>query len=145
MRHPSGEVIALTALRQHRRLVVVAMMVLTLTPAVAAVAAAQPAQDEVARQLRVEWRLPGEEWTRPRIVGHVYNDSSYRVGSVRLRVEILDAASQPVRSELAWIYVDVPARSRASFSVRRPAGGTAFRLTVESFVLIARERPAETP
>ena len=112
--------------------------------ALAATAVAQQAQDEVRQLLRVEFELPGEEWTRPRIVGHVYNDSGYRVGSVRLRVEILDASKQPVRSELAWIYVDVPARGRAHFSVRRPAG-EAFRLTIESFVLIARETINETP
>jgi hypothetical protein len=110
----------------------------------AAGAAAQPVpQQEVARLLRVEWETPSEAWTRPRIVGHVYNDSGYRVGSVRLQVEVLDAAQQPVHKELAWIYVDVPARSRASFTLRRPPGQT-FRLTVESFVLIARET-TETP
>jgi hypothetical protein len=105
-------------------------------------AAAQ--QAEVARLLRVEWTAVSEEWTRPRIAGHVYNDSVYRIGSVRLRVEILDASQQKVREELAWIYVNVPARGRAYFSVRRP-GGEAFRVTVESFVLIARETIDETP
>jgi hypothetical protein len=105
-------------------------------------AAAQ--QAEVARLLRVEWTAVSEEWTRPRIAGHVYNESMYRIGSVRLRVEILDASQQKVREELAWIYVNVPARGRAYFSVRRP-GGEAFRVTVESFVLIARETIDETP
>lgn len=107
-------------------------------------ATAQP-QAEVARLLRVEWEPLTQEWTRPRLAGHVYNDSTYRIGSVRLRVEVLDAASQqPVREELAWIYVNVPARSRAYFSVQRPKGD-AFRVTVESFVLIAVEPPVETP
>ena len=106
-------------------------------------AAAQP-QAEVAKLLRVEWEALTEEWTRPRLVGHVYNDSSYRIGSVRLRVEVLDASQQKVREELAWIYVNVPARGRAYFSVGRP-GGAAFRVTVESFVLIARETIEETP
>jgi len=129
-----------TALRRYRWLPLATVMILTL----AAVAAAQHAQDEVARLLRVEWELPSQEWTRPRIVGHVYNDSGYRIGSVRLRVETLDAAKQPIRTQLAWIYVDVPARSRAYFSLRRPAGDL-FRLTVESFVLIAREGVSETP
>jgi hypothetical protein len=122
-----------------RRLFLGAVLVLTL----AGNAAAQP-QAEVAKLLRVEWDTQAEAWTRPRLAGHVYNDSSYRIGSVRLRVEILDAAQQKVREELAWIYVDVPARGRAYFSVRRP-GGEAFRVTVESFVLIARETINETP
>jgi hypothetical protein len=119
-------------------LVLGALIVLAL----AGEAAAQ--QAEVARLLRVEWTAVSEEWTRPRIAGHVYNDSVYRIGSVRLRVEILDASQQKVREELAWIYVNVPARGRAYFSVRRP-GGEAFRVTVESFVLIARETIDETP
>lgn len=122
-----------------RRLYLGAVLVLTL----AGNAAAQP-QAEVAKLLRVEWDTQAEAWTRPRLAGHVYNDSSYRIGSVRLRVEVLDAAQQKVREELAWIFVDVPARGRAYFSVRRPAG-EAFRVTVESFVLIARETINETP
>src|ERR671911_140094 len=89
-------------------------------------AAAQP-QAEVARQLRVEWEALDEAWSRPRLTGYVYNDSTYRIGSVRLRVEVLDAGGEFVREELAWIYVDVPAQSRARFSLRRPAG-SAFRL-----------------
>ena len=122
-----------------RRLFLGGVLVLTLTVGVAA----QP-QVEVAKLLRVEWDTQAEAWTRPRLAGHVYNDSSYRIGSVRLRVEVLDAAQPKVREELAWIYVDVPARGRAYFSVRRP-GGEAFRVTVESFVLIARETINETP
>jgi hypothetical protein len=115
-----------------------------LVLALAGEVTAQP-QAEVARLLRVEWEPLTQEWTRPRLAGHVYNDSTYRIGSVRLRVEILDAASQqPVREELAWIYVNVPARGRAYFSVQRPKGD-AFRVTVESFVLIAVEPPVETP
>jgi hypothetical protein len=113
--------------------IVAVLMGLTL----AVDATAQP-QAEVAKLLRVEWEIPSEEWTRPRLVGHVYNDSTYRIGSVRLRIEVLDASQQVVREELAWIYVNVPARGRASFSVRRPPGD-AFRLSVHTFVLIARE------
>jgi hypothetical protein len=111
---------------------------------VAGEARAQP-QAEVARLLRVEWEPLTQEWTRPRLAGHVYNDSTYRIGSVRLRIEILDPVSQQATGEqLAWIYVNVPARSRAFFSVPRPRG-EAFRLTVESFVLIAVERDEQTP
>jgi len=123
-------------------------VLLTLTAlivlALAGAATAQRVEDEVAKQLRVEWETPEEAWTRPRIVGHVYNDSAYRLGSMRLRVEVLDAAKQVIHKELAWIYVNVPARGRAYFSVRRPTGD-AFRIAVESFVLIAREAPSETP
>jgi hypothetical protein len=107
--------------------------------------AAAQLQAEVARLLRVEWAPLSEEWTRPRLVGHVYNDSIYRIGSVRLRLQSLDASDQVLREDLAWIYVDVPARGRAYFSVNRPAGAQSFRVSVESFLLISRERLNETP
>ena len=107
--------------------------------------AAAQGQPDVARLLRVEWEPGSDKWGPPRLVGHVYNDSTYRIGSVRLRVETLDGSGGVVGETLAWIYVSVPARSRAYFSVRRPTGSDAFRLTVESFVLIARESSEETP
>jgi len=121
-------------------LVVGGLIVLSL-----AGAAAAQVQAEVARLLRVEWSPLSEEWTRPRLVGHVYNNSTYRIGSVRLRLQSLDASDQVLREDLAWIYVDVPARGRAYFSVNRPAGAQSFRVTVESFLLISRERINETP
>jgi hypothetical protein len=102
-------------------------------------------QLEVARHLRVEWEPGSDKWGPPRLVGYVYNDSTFRIGSVRLRVETLDGADRVVGETLAWIYVNVPARNRAYFSVRRPSGGEVFRLTVESFVLIAREAPEQAP
>jgi hypothetical protein len=100
---------------------------------------------DVARLLRVEWEPGTDKWGPPRLVGYIYNDSTYKVGSVRLRVETLDSSGGVVRETLAWIYVSVPARNRAHFSVRRPTGSDAFRLTVESFVLISRESIEETP
>jgi hypothetical protein len=100
--------------------------------------------EEVAKLLRVEWEPGGDKWGPPRLVGHIYNDSRFRIGSIRLRVETLDSADQVVGDTLAWAYVSIPARDRAYFSVRRPSGGQAFRLTVESFVLISRESE-ETP
>src|SRR5207249_5787508 len=42
---------------------------------------------EVATMLRVEWQPTTETFSRPALVGFVYNDSTFRIGSVRLRVE----------------------------------------------------------
>jgi hypothetical protein len=105
--------------------------------------AAAQGQAAVAKLLRVEWEQVNEACCPPRLVGQIHNASTYRVGSVRLRVETLDGSNQVVRETLAWIYVSVPARGNAQFSLRRPSG-EAFRLSVESFVLIARETD-ETP
>ena len=100
---------------------------------------------EVAKLLHVEWESGTDKWGPPRLVGHVYNDSTFKIGSVRLRLQTLDSSNAVVGETLAWIYVSVPARSRAYFSVRRPSGGEEFRLTIESFVLISRESIDETP
>ena len=80
-------------------------------------------QLEVAKQLRVDWEPGSDKWGPPRRVCYGYNDSTFRIGSVRLRVETLDASDRVVGDALAWIYVTVPARDRAYFSVRRPSGG----------------------
>jgi len=103
------------------------------------------AQSEVAKMLRVEWEPGSETFGRPKLVGYVYNDSRYRIGSVRLRLESLDGAKQVTRETLAWTYIDVPSSGRAYFSVPRPRDAQDFRITVESFVLIAVERRGETP
>jgi len=100
---------------------------------------------EVAQLLRVEWQPTTETWSRPALTGFVYNDSTFRIGSVRLRVEALDAANRVLSEALAWAYVDVPARGRGPFRVARPREGETFRVTVESFVLIAREAPPQSP
>ena len=120
-----------------------AVMVLGVMGSAAGVAAQN--QGEVGKMLRVEWEPGSEAFGRPKIVGYVYNDSRYRIGSVRLRVESLDGEKRVVRETLAWTYFDVPAAGRAYFFVARPQGGTDFRLSVESFVLISIERRGETP
>ncbi len=100
---------------------------------------------EVAQLLRVEWQQTTGAWRRPALEGFVYNDSTYRIGSVRLRIEALDGANQVLSQTLAWAYVNVPARGREPFEVARPREGETFRITVESFVLIAREPPPQSP
>jgi hypothetical protein len=105
--------------------------------------AASQSQAAVAQMLRLEWQQVNEACCPPRLVGQIYNGSTYRISSVRLRVEALDGSNQVLRESLAWIYVSVPARGNAQFSLRRPSG-EAFRLSIESFVLIARETD-ETP
>jgi hypothetical protein len=106
-------------------------------------AAQSPA--EVARFLRVEWEPVSDTLGPPRLTGHIYNDSVYRISSVRLRVQTVNASNDVVNESLAWVYVSVPARGREYFSIRRPPGGETFRLAVESFVLFSREAVSETP
>jgi len=66
-------------------------------------------QAEVARLLRVELAPVSEEWTRPRLAGHVYNDSIYRIGSVRLRVQSLDGKQRDGDGDDAGTHYRPPA------------------------------------
>ena len=119
-------------------------LIIVLAPLGVATANAQTNAD-VAPLLRLEWQPTTETWKRPGLTGFLYNDSMYRIGSVRLRVEALDAENKVLSETLAWAYVNVSARSREAFTVTRPKVGETFRITVESFVLIAREAPPQSP
>jgi hypothetical protein len=111
------------------------------------VATAQTLAD-VRQSLRVEWQRTTESWRRPGIEGYVYNDSSYRIGGVRLRLETLDASDQVVSETFGWVYGNIRAGSRAYFLVPVAPGSDKVqnvRVTVESFHPIARESPGESP
>lgn len=108
-------------------------------------ATAQALPTQVADSLRVEWRRTTSLGGRPVIEGYVYNDSPFRIGGVRLRVEILDSSNQVVGETFGWVYGNISSRGRWPFSLPPPATGASFRLTVESFHLVAREAPRESP
>src|SRR5437762_11063931 len=60
---------------------------------------AQTLESRVADALRVQW---GRVDSRPGIEGYVYNDSSYRIGLVRLRVLTRDESGHTPAEMLAW-------------------------------------------
>src|SRR5262245_30138351 len=97
------------------------------------IATAQTAERGVAKALRTEWQRFDDP---PRITGYVYNDSSYRVGQVRLRLSTRDDPGQAPGEMLAWVQGNVPAHGRWSFSVRVPPQREVLGVTIESFVLI---------
>jgi len=105
-------------------------------------ASAQAPDPRVAEALRVEWQKVED---RPGIEGYVYNDSTYRIGLVRLSILARDAPSQTPTPTLAWVYGNVPARGRWYFRVRMPAAREVVNVSIESFTLIARDPPAESP
>ena len=103
---------------------------------------AQTLESRVADALSVQW---GRVDSRPGIEGYVYNDSSYRIGLVRLRVLTRDESGHTPAEMLAWVYGNVPAHGRSYFSVRTPQAREVVGVTIESFNLIAREGPSESP
>ena len=109
-----------------------------------AAAHAQESSRPQAQSFRVEWtRLPPT--MRPGVEGYVYNDSTYRIGLVRLTILSRDEPSQAPTPTLAWVYGNVPARGRWYFRVRLPASREVVKVSIESFTLISRDPPAESP
>lgn len=75
------------------------------------------------------------------LTGYVYSDHTYRVGNVRLRLEVLDAAGQPLDLIFGWVFGDIPAGGRAYFTMPAPPKGSTYRVTVDSFDQISRQSP----
>lgn len=123
------------------RLAAAATAVLSLL-CVAGVASAQAVDPRVAESLRVEWQKVED---RPGIEGYVYNDSNYRIGLVRLSILTREAPAQTATPTLAWVYGNVPARGRWPFRVRVPAAREVVSVSIESFAVIARDAPTESP
>lgn len=118
-------------------------MALTLLLVVPGVASAQSVTSTVAASLRVEWERPASQGGK--VEGYVYNDSAYRVGTVRLRVTTRDNPDAAPTDYLTWVYGNVPARGRFPFFLRVPRDKTVVSVTIESFDVIARDAPTESP
>jgi hypothetical protein len=71
------------------------------------------------------------------IGGRVYNDSTYRVTNVRLRIEGLDADSRPVGQKLAWALGDIVPGGETSFVAESVPGAVSYRIAVHSFSLVS--------
>jgi hypothetical protein len=103
---------------------------------------AQTASPETLRYFRAEWDPePVPRAGSPTLQGYVYSTFDYRVGSVRIQVDIVGAGGQVEDHALGWVYGDIPAHGRAYFSVPLPRTGATYRVTVLSFVPISREAP----
>src|SRR5205809_8048977 len=100
---------------------------------------------QVTNSHRDEWQRTTSLGGRPAIEGYVYNDSQFRIGGVRLRVEILDGSNQVVGETFGWVYGNIASRGRWPFSMPPPPADKSFRVAVESFHLVAREALGESP
>ncbi|MGH7308105.1 MAG: FxLYD domain-containing protein [Candidatus Rokuibacteriota bacterium] len=92
------------------------------------------------QSFQVEWR-PRSEHLTPGIEGYVYNASDYRIGSVRLKVDVLDTEGRVIREQFAWVYGAIDARGRGYFSLQPLKRGETCRIAVESFDLLSRQAP----
>jgi hypothetical protein len=91
----------------------------------------------ILESFRIEWERRTDNWRRPGVDGYVYNDSTYRIGNVRLRVEILDGSNAVVGERFAWVFGDVTPGGRAYFTLAPPPAGQNYRITMESYNVIA--------
>jgi hypothetical protein len=124
--------------RRVRRVLAVAMLALAAGPAPIAPGDAAAQADP---SLRVEWDptpVPRAGWA---IEGRLYNDGDYRVGLVRLQVEVLDEAGKVTATGTGWLHGDVPARGRGYFRLQLPRTGASYRVSVVSFVRVSRDAP----
>ena len=109
--------------------------------AAADAAHAQSTEAEAAKALRLEWR-PSTQ--RRGIEGFVYNDSEYRIGFMRLRLQLRDSTGASTETH-AWVYGNIPAHGRSPFWARLTQPGEVVTVTIESFRLIARESVPDAP
>lgn len=119
------------------------MLVISLTAAVLLpllASATAHAQTVPPSSFRIEWARTSEAF-RPAVEGYVYNGSEYRVGSVRLRVEVLDGSNRVLTERFAWVYGNIDAGGRAYFVLPSLESNTTYRITVESFFVISRQTP----
>jgi hypothetical protein len=89
--------------------------------------------DTASRYFRLEYAAATDRRGRPIIQGYAYlNATGQGAARMRLLVETLDAAGQPVASQIAYVDEDIVLGARNYFEVRPAAPGAAYRVTVHS-------------
>jgi hypothetical protein len=96
------------------------------------------------QSFQVDWQPRGGHMM-PGIDGYVYNSSEYRVGNVRLKVDVLDASENVVGEQFTWVYGAIDAGGRGYFRLKLPAPGETYRIHVESFDLLSRQTLPQAP
>ena len=108
-----------------------AALVLAARPAV--VTAQSVTAATAPRYFRVEAQPGTDRKGRPIVWGYVYlHTKGQGSARVRLLVESLDAAGQPVASEIAYVDNDVLLYSRTYFEMRPHTPASAYRVSVYS-------------
>lgn len=87
------------------------------------------------QHFRVEWQVAAGRDGRPVLDGYVYNAHGLAATGMRLLIETLDASGRPVASLVGYVDTLVPPFGRTYFSVRLPAPGAGYRVSVTSFFL----------
>lgn len=85
------------------------------------------------RFFRLEYAPGTDRRGRPVVSGYAYlNATGQGAARVRLLVETLDSAGQPVASQIAYVDEDIVLGARNYFEVRPKTPGAAYRVSVYS-------------
>jgi len=85
------------------------------------------------RYFRIDAQSGPDRKGRSSVWGYVnLNSSGLGSARVRLLVETLDAAGQPIASEIAYLDTDVAFSGRTYFEVRPKTPGASYRVTIHS-------------
>ena len=112
-----------------------ALLLMLAVLAGAGVASAQVPAVPFGQNFRVEWEVAAGRDGRPLLDGYVYSNYGLAASDVRLLVETLDASGQTVAKTVGYVDSLVPPFGRTYFTVRLPAPGASYRVTVTSFFL----------
>ena len=122
--------------------VVIGLVVITAAVSGVPSHAAAQAGHPRPHDFQIEWKRRTDPFQRPGLEGWVMNPSSFRVGSMLLKVETVDAENKVSGERKVWVYGHVPANGRAFFVVPlTPDDRASYRITVDSFDVISREGP----
>lgn len=113
----------------------VILLVSTILLALGATAHAQT--PNASPSFRIDVR-PREFARAPTLDGYVHNDGLYRITNVRLRVDVIDGNGAVMENAMGWVVGDISAGSRGYFMVPLTRMGSAYRVTVVSFDLVAQ-------
>jgi hypothetical protein len=64
--------------------------------------------------------------------GYVYNDRGKGYARIRLQIDTLDAAGQPIASQIGYVDDEVPLFNRAYYDIRVNKPGPSYRVTIHS-------------
>jgi hypothetical protein len=97
-------------------------------------ARAQSITPQTAPQyFRIEYAPGTDRKGRPTVSGYIYlNSLGQGAARVRLLVETLDGAGQPVSSQIAYVDTDIQVSGRTYFEARPKTPGANYRVTIYS-------------
>jgi hypothetical protein len=119
-----------------------AVFALTLMLA-ATVAWGQEQRPPETDAFRVSWQSERDP-VASRIEGIVHNESVLRVTDVRVRIEGVDAASQPVGLAFAWAVGDIEPGGDTSFVFDAIPNAVNYRFAVVSYDVVSRPAARES-